>query len=137
MIADLGLALAAAAESFLGTPFRFRGRDPRTGLDCVGLVLAALARIGLRVPAVAPYALRQSDFAAQLVSVPQSGFIPARGAPEAGDLLLLRPGPAQAHLAIVGRTGGIVHAHAGLRRVVATPPPCPWPIERRWRVRPN
>jgi hypothetical protein len=29
---------------------------------------------------------------------------------------------------------GFVHAHAGLRRVVTTPAPLPWPIECHWRL---
>ena len=52
----------------------------------------------------------------------------------AGDVLLLDVGPSQLHLAIVGVDGGIVHAHAGLRRVVLTPYPLPWPIVRHWRL---
>jgi murein DD-endopeptidase / murein LD-carboxypeptidase len=35
----------------------------------------------------------------------------------------------------VSSTGGLVHAHAGLGKVVVTPAPLPWPIERHWRLR--
>jgi cell wall-associated NlpC family hydrolase len=136
-VTDLGPAFAAAAESFIGTPFRFRGRDPRTGLDCVGLVGAALQALGARTPFVPPYAMWQRDFAAQLDSAADAGFADVTGDPRAGDLLLLRPGPAQVHLAVVGASGGLVHAHAGLGKVVLTPPPVPWPIERHWRLRRN
>jgi len=59
-------AFATAAESFIGVRFRFRGLDPRTGLDCAGLVAAALGAVGLPVPAVAHYAIRQRDFGRQL-----------------------------------------------------------------------
>ncbi len=34
--------LAAAALNLIGTPFRLHGRDPATGLDCVGLVAEAM-----------------------------------------------------------------------------------------------
>jgi cell wall-associated NlpC family hydrolase len=128
------LALAEAAERFVGAPFRFRGRDPGSGLDCVGLVAAALERIGVPLPPIAPYAFRQRDFAAQIAGAAAAGFDEVAGAPQAGDVLLLRPGPAQVHLAIVG-AGGLIHAHAGLGRIVLTPPPLPWPIERHWRLR--
>ena len=54
--------------------------------------------------------------------------------PLPGDLLLVRPGPAQVHLLVVGPSGDLIHAHAGLGRVVATPPPCPWSTLRHWRL---
>jgi cell wall-associated NlpC family hydrolase len=128
-------AFAAAAESLVGTRFRFRGRDSQTGLDCVGLVTSALQAIGSTVPHIAPYALRQRDFTAQLASVTVAGFDSVGGAVERGDLLLLEPGPAQLHLAIAGAQGSLIHAHAGLGRVVLTPAPCPFPIQRHWRLR--
>lgn len=129
-----GLAFAAAAEGLVGTPFRFRGRDPQTGLDCVGLVATALGAAGCRVPSVPAYSMRQNDFSAQLASAMQAGFREVCDTPAAGDLLLVRAGPAQVHLLVVGTQGNLIHAHAGLGRIVATPPPCPWPIERHWRL---
>lgn len=41
-------AVVSAARAYLGTPFRHQGRT-RTGLDCVGLVWAALNDAGLSV----------------------------------------------------------------------------------------
>jgi cell wall-associated NlpC family hydrolase len=132
-----GVALATAAESFIGTPFRLRGRDPRTGLDCVGLVAAAFAKLGWPVQPLPPYSLRQQSFATQLECATGAGLDEVAGSPMAGDLLLVRPGPAQVHLGIVNAGGAFIHAHAGLGKVVATPPPLPWPIERHWRLRNN
>lgn len=129
-----GPTLAAAAESFVGAPFRFRGRDPRSGLDCVGLVAAALEAIGAPAPPIAPYTFRQRDFAAQIAGAALAGFDEVAGISHAGDVLLLRPGPAQVHLGVVG-AGGLIHAHAGLGRVVQTPLPPAWPVERHWRLR--
>lgn len=128
------LAFAAAAEGLVGVPFRFRGRDPSTGLDCVGLVMRALEGAGVPVPPVAPYAMRQRDFSLHLATA-ATCFVEAEGALEPGDMLLVRPGPGQVHLAVIGIGGALVHAHAGLGRVVLTPPPGPWPIERHWRLR--
>ena len=51
-----------------------------------------------------------------------------------GLVLLFEPGPAQLHLGIAGIDGELVHAHAGLRRVVRTPFPLPWPVVRQWRL---
>ncbi|MXP40056.1 peptidoglycan endopeptidase [Altererythrobacter soli] len=133
-MSEAARAFAAAAEGLVGTPFRFRGRDAATGLDCVGLVAAALRAAGRTVPAVPAYSMRQRDFGAQLGSAVLAGFLEAGGAAEAGDLLLVRAGPGQVHLLVVGTGCKLIHAHAGLGRVVATPPPCPWPIERHWRL---
>ena len=93
-------------------------------------VAAALG--GVAVPA--GYGLRNRDIAAALAFAPGAGLVEVAGEPAPGDVLLVCPGPAQHHLLIAGRGGGFIHAHAGLRRVVATPGPLPWPVERRWRL---
>jgi len=55
--------LARAAESLVGTPFRLHGRDPRAGLDCIGLFAAAMQRTGTPVTVPTGYTLRVSDLA--------------------------------------------------------------------------
>jgi hypothetical protein len=126
-----GERAAQAAEALVGTRFRLMGRDPASGLDCVGLVAAALG-----VP-VAPtdYRLRNRDISAALAFAPAAGLVEAVGAIEPGDVLLAVSGPAQHHLLVAGTGGGFIHAHAGLRRVVATPGPLPWPVTRHWRLK--
>lgn len=126
-------ALAAAAERFVGVPFRLHGRDPERGLDCIGLALVALEAIGrrARVPA---YRLRMREIDGLVAAASGAGLVEASGPVKPGDVLLVRPGPAQHHLAIAASGGGLVHAHAGLRRVVLTPAPLPWAEERRWRL---
>ena len=54
-----------------------------------------------------------------------------------GDLILARPGPAQHHLLVASGPDRFIHAHAGLRRVVAMPGPLPWPVLHRWRFAPT
>ena len=81
---------AAAAESLLGAPFRLGGRDPATGVDCVGLVACAL-----RAEAPEGYALRNSGIERHLAFVARAGFVPAAGPLAPGDLILARPGPAR------------------------------------------
>ena len=49
----------------------------------------------------------------------------AEGLP--GDVVLMRSGPGQLHLGIL-TPGGMVHADAGLRRVVERPGAPPWPV---------
>ena len=129
-----GEGFAAAASEFIGAPFRLRGRDPATGLDCIGLVAAALARSGRAAAAPAGYALRQSDVSHLLPFAANAGFERASGAVQAGDVLLVRPGPAQFHLAIAAPGGGFIHAHAGLGRVVLSPAPLEWPTVQHWRL---
>lgn len=132
-----GFALARAARTLVGTPFRLHGREPGVALDCVGVVLAALEALGRRAPEMRRYALRNSDVTQLFDLAAPAGFRLRDRATEApGDLVLLRPGPAQHHLAI--DTGGarIVHAHAGLGRVVEGPRPAHWPIIHRWHLGP-
>lgn len=131
-----GEALAAAAVGLVGCRFRLHGRDPLTGLDCVGLVGAALAAMGRRVALPTGYALRSHLPPALDAIAAACGLVSAAAddAARPGDVLLLRPAPCQHHLAIAGEGGAIVHAHAGLRRVVLMPGPPAWPELRRWRL---
>jgi hypothetical protein len=115
-----------AARALVGTKFRVHGRDPATGLDCVGVVACAAG-----VEAPTGYALRGGDAAAVAGLIEAAGFFPV-GEAAAGDVMLMRAGPAQLHLAI--RTGGgFVHADAGLRRVVERPGAPEWEILGLWR----
>lgn len=132
-----GEALARAAQALVGTRFRLHGRDPATGLDCVGLAAAALAAIGRVCVAPACYALRNSDIAQALAFAPGAGLHEAEGPVRTGDVLLVQSGPAQHHLVIAASGGRLIHAHAGLRRVVATPGPLAWPILHHWRLAPQ
>jgi lipoprotein Spr len=116
------------ARCALGSRFRLHGRDPASGLDCVGL--AALA-YGAEVPS--GYALRSGDAGRVIAAVAAAGLVAAEDQ-RAGDLLLMRAGPGQLHLAI-DSGGGMIHADAMLRRVVERPGPLPWPVVGRWRLR--
>lgn len=129
-----GSALAAAAATLVGAPFRLHGRDPARGLDCVGVVAAAFARCGLAPEEPRGYALRNSSIDALLDLAAGAGLAESTGPIEAGDIVLVRPGPAQHHLLVALGPDRFVHAHAGLRRVVEQPGPLPWPIARRWRL---
>lgn len=138
---SFGIALAHAAAALIGTPFRLHGRDPATGLDCVGLVHAALAAIGRNTPAPCDYGLRNRHISHALGFVSKAGFTHASGPALPGDVLLVEPGPLQHHLLILGVDDAAIHAHAGLRRVVSTPwpstEPDPWPVLHRWRLIPS
>lgn len=129
-----GEAVARAAEALVGAPFRLHGRDPRWGLDCIGLVAAALEGAGLPAEPPTRYGLRNRDIGDPDALALRSALRPVRGLPVPGDVLLVRPGPAQVHLLVRARRDDrFVHAHAGLRRVVAMPGPLQWPVIGHWR----
>ena len=119
-------AIEAAARALVGCRFRLHGRDPSTGLDCVGVVACATG-----VEAPRGYALRGGSVDAVSAALADLGFSAVNEA-QAGDVLLMRAGPAQLHLAV--RTcNGFVHADAGLRRVVERPGAPDWEVLRVWR----
>lgn len=129
-----GEALASAARALVGTPFRLHGRDPRSGLDCIGVLAAAFAAIGRPARLPNGYTLRcrdVPDFGALAAGL---GLEAASGAVRTGDVLMLRPGPCQLHAAIAASTETVVHAHAGLRKVVLGPLPGNWPVLGHWRL---
>ncbi|QCI93544.1 C40 family peptidase [Novosphingobium sp. EMRT-2] len=122
--------LAAAALNLIGTPFRLHGRDPATGLDCVGLVAEAMRRAGFHPVPPGGYGLRALSVDALVPHAGASGLVPV---PRDGDVVLARVSPVQAHL-LIAAPDGFVHAHAGLRRVTFLPGPLPWPVPLAWRI---
>ena len=129
-----GERLAAAALALVGAPFRLHGRDPATGLDCVGVVASALAGVGTRADFPPGYALRMRRIEGVAGIAARCGLARADDDPQPGDILIARPAPCQFHLLIATARDRCVHAHAGLRRVVESPLPPDWPIASRWRL---
>lgn len=128
-----GREIAASAAQFVGVPFRLHGRTPAFGLDCIGLVAAAFEGAGLTAIPPTGYGLRNSDIRQALALAAVNGLNDVSGPVQPGDILLVRPGPAQFHLLVAEHGTSFIHAHAGLRRIVRTPGPLPWPIDRQWR----
>jgi cell wall-associated NlpC family hydrolase len=122
-------AVVAAARACLGARFRLHGRAKETGLDCIGLAAIAYGKDG--VPA--GYALRGGDPRRVTVAIAGFGLVPAPDQSRPGDLLLLRAGPHQLHLAIL-TDRGFIHADARLRRVAEVPGLSLWPVLGRWRA---
>jgi cell wall-associated NlpC family hydrolase len=129
-----GARLAEAALALVGTRFRLHGRDPVHGLDCIGLLEAAMARIGKPITLPQGYGLRNASLDRWLPQPEALGFVPASGPMRSGDVLLSAPGPAQYHLAIAAPPHGFAHAHAGLRRVVVSAQMPAGPILQHWRL---
>lgn len=124
-----GEPIAARARSLIGVRFRPQGRSAATGLDCVGLVAAAVGA----PQAPRDYPLRGGSPRLLAEGLARAGLRPVEAACP-GDVLVMAPGPAQLHLGIFTGTG-FVHADAGLRRIAERPGPAPWPVLSIWRVR--
>lgn len=117
---EIGARAFAAARAMAGVRFRVQGHDPATGLDCVGLVWAAYAAAGVRLARPAAYPLRGWARERVEAALATAGFLPVAGAGRDGDVVLIALAARQFHLGLIGM-GRIVHAHAGLRRVVEMP----------------
>lgn len=128
-----GEQLAGAAQALVGTAFRLHGRDPATGLDCVGVLAASLNAAGTPHALPNGYSLRNRALPDLSKAAEHCGFIDTKGECAAGDVVICRVSPCQFHLAIALGPVRFVHAHAGLRRVVLSPGPLPWPILQHWR----
>lgn len=115
---------AAAAKALAGLPFAHQGRTS-AGLDCAGLVLAALAEQGVHVDAPADYTtgaagailldvLRRSPLLVELLPGEE---------PQAGELLAFRIRRDVQHLAIALGGGRMIHAirDAGVAPVTISP----------------
>lgn len=129
-----GQRLAESAGAFIGSPFRLHGRDPATGLDCIGLLYASLVRIGRSAVAPEGYRLRNSDPSRWFGFARHSGLGDAEGDLIVGDVLVVAPGPGQQHLQIIETPKSVIHAHAGLRRVVRQPSDFSADLLAHWRL---
>lgn len=130
-----GADLAAAAEALVGAPFRLHGRDPASGLDCIGVLAASLAACGRPAHLPTGYALRTRALPGLEAIVSDCAMVPVAGPAQAGDVLLVRVGACQFHLLIALDERRFVHAHAGLRRVVCSHMPAGWAVVGHWRLR--
>lgn len=121
--------IATQARSWLETPFHHQGRTRGVGCDCGGLVGGVAVALGI-VPAdwwqttfdpiFGGYDSQPSHGTLQRVC--ESFMVRHHGAPDVGDVLLMRFGAEPQHLAIVAdyRHGGLsmVHALAASKKVV-------------------
>jgi murein DD-endopeptidase / murein LD-carboxypeptidase len=108
---------ADAATRCIGARFRLQGRDPSTGLDCVGLVAWCAQTIGLPVMDSNDYVLASS--AEKLMPhLLASGFVMRPDLrPRAGDVLIFKLQNSLNHVGIC-TPRGVVHADMRFRRVV-------------------
>lgn len=131
---DLAGCMVAGARGCIGIRFRPQGRG-RGGIDCLGVVAAALSAAGHgHVPVPRRYRLSGHDRAGVELAMAAAGLIAV--APErarAGDVLVRFPALGQAHFAV--RTeAGLVEAHVGAGRVVERPWYRDEPWQGAWRL---
>ncbi len=114
-----GQDVVAEARRWLGTPWRHQARLRGVGVDCGGLVVGVGQALGLPVQDHPPGYARLPDGVSLRACVErQCTRIPTL---EAGAVLLMRWGDAPQHVAIVSTLPegfGMIHAWAGIRRVV-------------------
>lgn len=130
-------AIVAAVRACIGTRFRPQGRQPGLGLDCVGVVLVAARAAGTALPRVPAYALG-GDHEPLLCAALEEAALIATDDPCAGDIHLFAPAAGRRHLAVqvsTGRPWRLVHAHAGIGRVVEGPVETEWAHLGAWRFR--
>lgn len=125
-------AAVTAARRAVGTPFRPQGRVVGLGLDCVGLALIAAAAARVRLPEPPCYGLAGDHRELLPAALAAAGCRPVRS-PRPGDLLVMAPARGQRHLAVVSDRG-VIHAHAGLGRVVEGPVDSEWAVVGAWRL---
>jgi len=110
--------VVTAARSFLAVPWRHQGRD-RDGLDCVGLVIMVARAIGEGADWLEqPYATFPSE--RHVRAVLDAHLTPLRGAPEPGDIALIRWRRTANHLAFVtdgGQPFGLLHSYRAMGKV--------------------
>ena len=119
------------ALSLVGTRFRAQGRDPRLGLDCLGLAMIAYRVDGATIRR--DYRLSGDHRRELMVGLAGKFRRVAPSRRRAGDLMLMRVSDDQYHLAV--RThAGFVHADArrGVVETLGTPV---WAVVATYRKR--
>jgi len=90
-----GADVVEEAKKHLGVPYVWGGTDPRTGLDCSGLVQTVMGDLGIDVPRTAA---QQATVGTEVPSLDQA---------QPGDLVVLKGG---AHIGIYVGDGKMLHA---------------------------
>lgn len=118
--------LVAGAEACIGARFRLLGRGP-DAYDCLGVMMAAAARAGLRLNVPRGYDPRWVDPAGVRRVLVENGFVKI-ASPTPGDLVWISAGGRQHFQLWTG--AGVIEADAGLRLVVRRPAAMP---DAAWR----
>ena len=98
------------------------------------IAAAALAACGrpAELPNFYPQRMRALPELGEAASAAGLALCTGRALP--GDVVLVRIGPCQFHLAVAVGGGEFVHANAGLKRVVRSCLPIAWHVIQHWRL---
>jgi cell wall-associated NlpC family hydrolase len=117
-----GAAIAADAKKYLGVPYVWGGTDPKTGLDCSGLVQRVYKDLGIDLPRVA-------------IDQGKAGTaVPNLAAAQPGDLLVMNGGQ---HIGIFMGNNQYIHAPAPGERVRIENIPAGAVFDKIARIIPN
>jgi cell wall-associated NlpC family hydrolase len=101
----------ALFSDLIGKPFVDGGRGP-ANYDCVGLVIEVAKRLGKTLP---DYLSSETEFHAQMAADGAAlADLPRVGAATAGDIVLLRTGPAEHHVGVMVDRWRMIHAWKGI-----------------------
>ena len=131
----MSIDVVERARGLIGTRFRAQGRDPDSGVDCLGLAIVAYDLDGHTIRR--DYRLSGEHRRELTAGLERQFRRVAQSQARAGDLMLMRTAERHYHLAIRTDAGFV---HADVRRgVVETPGAPSWPVvaSYRRRVRPQ
>lgn len=121
-------AVIDQARQWIGTPWHHQGRKRGVGVDCVGLIVGALAEMGVYVPDYTWY--RRAPEGDALLQAVHSRFAKCESV-EPGSLLVffMRKRAVAQHIGLLTFDGTIVHANSAAGRV------CEQPYGKEWQRR--
>lgn len=107
------VTISEAAKSFVGTRFLHQGRDPASGLDCVGVWVAALRKAGFAVRDSRCYARFPCGRTLLAKASEQFSEVSVKHA-VAGDMLVIRVPRSKLarHVGVYVGDGMMVHSEA-------------------------
>lgn len=113
-------SIISNARSWLGTPFAHQGRARGRGVDCAGLVIVVGRELGLFAPDFDCTGYGREPHLGLLPSLMDAhmDLLESRAAAEPGDVLLMTFLREPQHCGILTDTGTLIHAFAGVGRVV-------------------
>ncbi len=120
LTADESAALIAACRSFMHVPFRHQGRNPAIGLDCAGMVAAALKVIGRPIADLKGYGREPHKNGLRDMLVANLGPALSKAEMQPGDVALVKFDGDPRHVALVTDIGGrlgMIHVHSENKRV--------------------
>lgn len=113
-----GDIIAAAASDMVGTPFRHQGRNPKSGVDCAGVVLCAVWSAGCELPDCIGYG-PQPKADVLLAELQQRARRIHRDDAEPGDIMLFQyRADMPMHFAVLLANEYVVHAHGSTGKVI-------------------